>query len=324
MSDPTTKHTNGHHGPAHLAEAKEKTGATLLMLPPERLRRHPQNLRLYYSDEEVADIAASIKAHGGVLQALLVVPDPERPGGYLVVDGNMRLAGGKYLGEACPLLKCEVVDFEHADQLLVMASTTSKHYPKDSISQAKHFFKLKNQEFFSVEEIAERTGISTKTIYNLLPLLDLDEPIQELISAKKLSPDPKVRKALLSIADPHKRIFHARRFARNGTSIKWIIRSCRHVVQQEHLVNHAPLPKPRQVAARPPVRAVPPVEIGDSLAVSKIEEIARRTLCPGCRADGLGQQCWTCPGPYEFIQHLTEMVEFRQAAAPANGNGKAA
>ena len=86
-----------------------------LYLKPEQLQLHPKNMRVYYRDEDIAEMAASIEATGGVFQALLVCGSDE-PGKYWVVDGNVRLAGARRLGGRCPLLKCEVLEVSAASQ----------------------------------------------------------------------------------------------------------------------------------------------------------------------------------------------------------------
>ncbi len=49
-----------------------KTG--LMMLRPDQLAPHPENVRRRYVEAEVLEMAASISARGGVIQALEVVP----------------------------------------------------------------------------------------------------------------------------------------------------------------------------------------------------------------------------------------------------------
>lgn len=185
----------------------------IIYCPPEQLRLHPDNMRRFYPAEDVADMARSIKAGGGVYLSLLVVPDPQNAGKYLVVDGNMRLAGARALGAACPPLKCEIISADRARQLILMAVTSRHHYPKDPISEGLHFRRLVDEEGYTINEVARQTGICAATISARLKLLELDEPIRELIEQRKLPADRAGVAGLLAIADPQVRIALAHKLA---------------------------------------------------------------------------------------------------------------
>lgn len=206
----------------------------LIYLAPHRLRIHPDNMRRYYPQDQVAEMAASIQANGGVIQALLIVPDPERPGGYLVVDGNMRLAGAQSLGPNCPPLKCEVIAADHAAQLLVMATTTL-HYPKDPISEALHYRRLV-ADGYSIKQIAERTGIAWAKIRGRLRWLDLEPEIQEHVAAGRLPRDHRAAEALQSIPDAAARVKLAARLAAHRATIEAIQRACAKLVESLNAV----------------------------------------------------------------------------------------
>jgi ParB-like chromosome segregation protein Spo0J len=191
-----------------------------------RLRLHPENMRRIYPDGDVRQMAQSILAAGGVVQALQVVPDPEMGAErYLVVDGNLRLAGGQSLGARCPLLKCEVIEADHARQLLLMAITSKFVFPKDPISEGLHYQRLVD-EGYSVQQIAEKTGISWMLIKGRMRWLELEEEIQELVTRGALPRDHRVAEALLSIPDGGARVKLARRLASNRATIEMAQRAC--------------------------------------------------------------------------------------------------
>ncbi len=199
---------------------------------PNQLRPHPENMRRVYPPTDVIDMAGSIQAVGGVYQALLVVPDEERGiGHFLVVDGNMRLAGGLHLDEACPPLKCELIEGDRAQQLLTMAVTTAFHFPKDPISEALHYQRLV-EAGYSIVEINRHTGVSQPLIGGRLRLLDLDPEIRELVSAGRLSRDKRVADALLTVPEVELRIKLARRLAARNASIQTVIDACAKVVEE--------------------------------------------------------------------------------------------
>lgn len=285
----------------------------LIYCSPDQLKIHPENIRAYYPPNDVAEMAASIRAMNGVLQALLVIYG-DQPDHYLIVDGNLRLMAGRLLGPDCPPLKCEVIAADHARQLLVMAAT-GLHYPKDPVSEGRHYRRLVSDEGYSVEEIARRTGISRATIDSRLALLDLDEDIQRLVVEGKISKDIRVTRALRAIPDPATRVKLARRFARHSTGIPAIVKSCRFVLEQGRRLKGEPV---KQERPRPQVTLVKPAPQPGRLSAELgrvIGEAAEKTLCEGCRVNGLSPECYLCPGPQEFIDHLLMLAEGAEADA---------
>lgn len=307
-------------------QTAEQTAPEVIFCSPRQLKLHPKNIRVYYPPEQVEEMARSIKARRGVIQALQIVPDPDEPGKFLVVDGNLRLMAARLLAENCPPLKCEIIAAGEAEQLLIMAAT-GLFYPKDPVSEGRHYRRLIEVEGLSVEAIAAQTGISRATIDARLRTLELEGDIQQLMAAGKLSADIRVSRALLSVPDPALRLRLARRFARHDTSIPQILRSCRFSARQSRrlagqpelhpeLVEGPKRPVLRVIAAAPPTNGRPAVaELPGRLSPDAAEIIwraAERCLCDGCRLDGLSDECWTCPGPYEFVNHVIELAEARR------------
>ena len=196
----------------------------LLYLTHNDLMFHPRNLRRSYPESDVKKMAASIKARG-IIHALIVFPS-EIPGKYYVADGNVRLAGAKLLGNEAPLLKCEVVSMSQAQQYLDMVITSEIRFDPDPISKAIHFRRIIEEEGYSDERISQKTGVHSRTIKAYMKLLDLDEPIQQLVADKRLPSDARVTDALLSIPDSRARVKIAQRLVENDASIKTILAAC--------------------------------------------------------------------------------------------------
>jgi len=206
------------------------TPASLVYLTTDRLKMHPRNLRRFYPEAQAREMADSIRAAGGVVQPLRIVPDGAA-GQYYVVDGNMRLAGARLLGRDCPPLKCEIVDASAAQQLLDMLVTAKFRYDPDPISEALHYRRLIEEERYTAAEISRLTGVAPGTIKSRLQLLDLDPPIQELVGQGRLPGDARVSAALLAIPDPRARVKLAERLAGEGVSIRAIVAACDRLVE---------------------------------------------------------------------------------------------
>jgi len=196
----------------------------------EQLDHDPDNPRRFYPEDDLTRMGDTIEANGGVDQALLVLPQgflPDGRPGYLVVDGNFRLAATRLLESRAPLLKCELLrNLNRKQKLLVMGRTAEQHYPKDPISEAQLFRELHGVEGMSIQEISRNLGCSAPMVTSRLRLLDFDEPIQELIARGKLPKDRRAAEALLGIPDTEARIGLARELARRRASINTIVRAC--------------------------------------------------------------------------------------------------
>lgn len=195
----------------------------LLALKPSQLLTHPRNMRRIYLAEQVREMANSIAASNGVIQPLIVQKDPS--GKWLVVDGNMRLAGARLLGDKCPALDCKIVEQKELEQFLTMTAVNKVRYDVDPVSEGMHFKALQD-EGMSVREISKKTGVYEARISNRLVLADLEEPIQKLIAAEKFPADARVARALLELT-PAVRIKLVSRCAENpNMKLATIINAC--------------------------------------------------------------------------------------------------
>jgi len=235
---------------------KQKSDHKLLFLSPDVLLTHPKNLRRFYPDDQVREMAGSIKAGKGVTQAMQIVPNG-KAGRYFVVDGNMRLAGARILGKDCPPLKCELLDASAAEQLLTMVVTAKFRYDPDPISEALHYKRLMEEERYKVPQISQETGVAATQIYQRMKLLDLDKEIQALIGGRKLPCDKQAAEALLSIPDAKARVKLAERMAQLGSGIKAIVASC------------AKLKEQLEIASKPAPTGAPAVTLGQGRTFGK-------------------------------------------------------
>ena len=188
------------------------------------LRRHPRNMRRAYPLADVKIMVGSIKENRGVFQPLLVIENPQEAGIYYVVDGNMRLAAADFLGDECPLLEVKIIAASEADQLLTMAVVNNVRFDIPPISEALHFQSLR-REGKTNQEIAKALGRSTNHVADRLELLNLDEPIQDLIERGDLPTHKDLARALLGIEDATKRLELATRV--KGLNVASIIEACK-------------------------------------------------------------------------------------------------
>lgn len=246
-----------------------KTTKELISLKPSQLLTHPKNMRRFYPADHVREMANSILASNGVIEPLIVTKDAG--GKWLVVDGNMRLAGAKLLGDKCPPLDCKVVDQKEGDQLLTMVIANQVRYDVDPVSEGLHYRALQ-KEGLSNREISKRTGVYEARIMNRVVLADLDEPIQNLIATDKLPADPRVAKALMQLT-PAVRVKLAQRLADNpNIKIATILKACERLTEDK---------KPSKKLKRPAVELSGALQAGGKVNGQEIRAAAK-AMCNSC------------------------------------------
>ena len=135
----------------------------------ENLKNHPKNIRKSYGD--LKELAASIKENG-VLQNLIVVPDPKNEGMYLVVAGNCRLRAAKKAG--LETLPCNVVEMTEKEQVLTMLTENMQRNGL-SIAEEAAGIQMCLEDFgMKVPEVAKATGLSSSTIRSRRNIAKLD------------------------------------------------------------------------------------------------------------------------------------------------------
>lgn len=244
----------------------------LLMLKPSQLLTHPRNMRRFYPADQVREIANSIAASKGVLAPLVITKDA-KSGKWLVIDGNMRLAGARLLGEKCPALECKVVDQAEAEQRLSMVIANQVRYEVDPVSEGLHYKRLQQDEGLTVREISKRTGVYEARITNRKMLADLEEPIQELIIEGKLPADARVANALLQLTASVRGKLAARLAQNPNTKIATILNACERLGEGKKAVKKL---------KRPAVELSGVLNAGEGKPGWKGVREAAKKACHGC------------------------------------------
>lgn len=195
-------------------------GPTLLMLRISQCKTHPTNMRRVYPIADVRQMAESIRGRGGLIHPLTVTDNGDDS--YTVIDGNLRTTSGRLLGEACPLLKAEVVEQAAAEQHLTMAAANLIRFDVDPISEALHYQRLLSEGRTRVE-IAELTGTYYARITNHLELLRYEPAIQDLVALGRFPVGLNVLEALMAIPDAEARVKLAVRMSEQEAGAKAII-----------------------------------------------------------------------------------------------------
>jgi ParB family chromosome partitioning protein len=192
--------------------------AELANVPVGAIRPNPRQPRRRFSEESLADLAASVRVQG-VVQPILV--RPLGGGMYELVAGERRWRAARAAGLATvPAL---VREADERDSLLVALVENAAREDLSPLEEARAYAVLQDEFALSLGEIAERVGRSKPAVSNKLRLLELPADVGALLEEGALSEGH--ARALLSVPDHEARRRLARRIVREGLSVRAVERA---------------------------------------------------------------------------------------------------
>lgn len=170
---------------ALLAGSDAKPEDELRNLPVDRLRPGKYQPRTQMDPESLAELASSIKAQG-VMQPILVRAVDRTPGAerYEIVAGERRWRAAQQagLGEV-PVLVRTIPD----EQALAMALIENiQRENLNPLEEAQGLQRLIQEFGLTHQQAADAVGRSRPAASNLMRLLQLSAPVQELLMSGKL------------------------------------------------------------------------------------------------------------------------------------------
>ena len=158
-----------------------ESGVTLI--PIAHLSPNPRQPRARFDQDELAELAASIREHG-VIQPL-VVTQGESEDRYTVIAGERRLMAAEMVElKAVPVIIREASDQQFVELALVENVQRADLGPLET---AEAYRQLSEDFGLSHEEIATRVGKSRVTITNTLRLLNLPEEVKKALAEGDIS-----------------------------------------------------------------------------------------------------------------------------------------
>lgn len=142
----------------------------------------PDQPRKYFDDTMLAEMAASIKAHG-VLQPIVVTP---KGGKYLIVAGERRFRASQLAGKDRIPALVRTLSNQHKLELSLIENLHRRDL--NVLETATAYLKLRDQFNLTLEEIGQRIGgKSVSAISNTIRLLRLPKDVQQAVADGKLS-----------------------------------------------------------------------------------------------------------------------------------------
>ncbi len=168
--------------PIETKSATPTSGATELAI--DLIRRNPAQPRKSFDDASLHELANSLKAKG-VLQPILVRPDPRDEGKYQIIAGERRYRAAKLAGfTRLPVLIRELDELELLEVGIVENVQRTDLNPME---EAEAYEALMRRFGRTQESLAATVGKSRSHIANTLRLLQLPEEARTLLRDGKIS-----------------------------------------------------------------------------------------------------------------------------------------
>ncbi len=200
------------------------------------VRPNPHNPRRSFADEDLTDLANSIREKG-IIQPIVVRPAPGRAGQYEIIAGERRwrAAGAAGLDEV-PVVVVEVDD-KGALELAIIENV--QRADLNPIEEARGYERLAREFGYSQTDLARIIGKSRSHVANMIRLLKLPGSVEAMVVDGSLSAGH--ARALLVFDDPEP---VAKRIVARGLNVREVEKLAQ--AHQRPAAPPAPEPKPKR------------------------------------------------------------------------------
>ncbi len=160
--------------PAQPAQTKTSPSGQIPLIPIDQIRPNPHQPRKTFNQENLEDLANSIREHG-IIQPLIVINDgPDR---YILIAGERRLRASKIAGlKEVPAIVRTATEQEQLEFAIIENVQREDLNP---LERARAFQRLVDDFSLTHEEVAQRVGKSRVAVTNSLRLLNLPALVQQ-------------------------------------------------------------------------------------------------------------------------------------------------
>ena len=231
-------------------EMVDSDAPVLVELPIDAIQPNPNQPRVHFDEDSLAELAGSIEEIG-VLQPILV--RPVGPEAFQLIAGERRWRAARRAGLATiPAIVRPTDDVTSVEQALV---ENLHRQDLTALEEAAAFQQLIEDFHLTHEQVATRVGKSRSAVTNTLRLMQLPGSIQHLLADGRLSAGH--ARALLGTPDRDVQERLARQAAADGWSVRAVEDAVRSSVQRagngvEPVDDAVDRPQARPPVLRPP------------------------------------------------------------------------
>jgi len=195
------------------------------LLPIHKVEPNPGQPRRDFDEEELQNLADSIKEHG-VVQPLTVRETAN--GYYQIIAGERRWRAARLAG----LWEIPAVIMEADDRKTMELALIENLQRQDlnPVEEAMGYQTLMEDYGMTQEETAQRVGKSRPTVANALRLMNLTPEVLDMVRTGKLSAGH--ARAVLSIKDQKKQQDAAQKIAALGLSVRQAELLCKNMAKE--------------------------------------------------------------------------------------------
>jgi ParB family chromosome partitioning protein len=209
----------------------------------DRIVPNPNQPRKDFNEEELADLADSIRREG-LLQPVLVRP---KDGDYQIVAGERRWQASKIAGLTS--IPVRIVEMDDERTLRVALIENLQRTDLNPIEEARGYKDLMDKGSLTQADLAAAVSKSRSAIANTLRLLDLPKAVQEYIYDGSITAGH--ARAILSIPEEEKKINLANKIIAEHLSVRDAETIARLVASgSEERQKRPPLPKSYKLVAK--------------------------------------------------------------------------
>lgn len=203
------------------------------LVPISKVRANPDQPRRRFDQSELQELASSILAKG-IIQPLIVRPDPYRDGEFQIVAGERRWRAAQTVKvDHIPVVVRDLDDMEVLEIAIIENIQRTDLNPVD---EANGYLQLMEKFGHTQEQLSDALGKSRSYLANSMRLLSLPRGVQEMLAEGKLSTGH--ARALIPVENA---MSLARKIVEKGLSVR----------QTETLVKQVKEPpKPTRVGAK--------------------------------------------------------------------------
>jgi ParB family chromosome partitioning protein len=165
--------------------------------PIEFVIANPNNPRRRFNDEELSELAQSIREHG-IVQPVVVRPSPTIADHFEIIAGERRWRAAQKAGLADIPVLIREVDDKAALELAIIENV--QRADLNAMEEAQGYQQLMDEHGYTQADLGQVIGKSRSHVANTLRLLKLPEAVGEMLANGELSAGH--ARALVSAHDP--------------------------------------------------------------------------------------------------------------------------
>jgi ParB family transcriptional regulator, chromosome partitioning protein len=181
-------------------------------VPIEMIVRNPRNPRRDFVEEQLEDLAQSIKTHG-VVQPIVVRPEPGNSGRYEIIAGERRWRASQRAGLTEVPVIIRAVDDREALEIAIVENVQRSDL--NPVEEALGYQQLIDEHHYTQADLGGVIGKSRSHVANSLRLLKLPDSVRKMLETGLLSAGH--ARTLITAAQPD---LLAERIIKDGLSVR--------------------------------------------------------------------------------------------------------